>query len=840
MASRRGRLSLSSVYIFSTIWLALLFAGCELPEPEEDVNVSIPDGPRIVTPSKDAGVLLVDEHLRFLAEGGLSLKPETYRETIEGLRETLIRQGIDAHIVSVDEGTVTLRQLADYRVLFLADTMAVGPELNERLRQYVQAGGVLVGIGEVARFDIEWDKDWSFGEVFGLKTLAVDPWGTGVSVNERGLYRSAERFNEDRILTGIGDVVDWGTNAVQAWITTPKSAKTVATFAGYTTQSEEGQAPQRITKRVPALTVNQVGRGIAIYIAVQPGGRRKGGWATAGHTGRVLANASRYASKELVLPEAEPELVIGRNQVAYQADWPKELVLRLTCDCLSNGVHGTYALFGTNNKLLRRGRLEPWQGGQKLWRSQYLVADFSDVSEPGDYRIEIDIPAMGQRVVTKLHVDDRMLSKTVAPLQMQFLRRMRCGERCHLKDPVVGGYHDATGDWAVRMWSMPHLIWGLTRYLEAHPEDSQAWSELHWGLEWCLQMQGADGAVYASIRPPGEEDGEGSPIRMRPWQDDTVRELERRYSFQYTATYAAALARAAELMKKHRDQQAQQVLRAAHRAFERVCKDEAHATSDLGNRAWAAVELCRATGRQEYLVQARHDIPLILERQLPRGRTEGAEVYGDFFANKAMTTFSPQQWKVFHSIGIYLGLIGMRRTLPETDALHARIDKALEDFAEGYLLVMSQQSPYGQMAHGLERKRDRHFKVCAFPHRGAWVKQHGLNCDMLAMATIALELNHDQKDQRLHHMALRQLNWLLGNNPLGYSMITGIGQHEAPLISHKLGTGHIDGGIPNGIAGRGSHNLPFWGPSWGSREYWLPHNAYLLSTIGLLDKGQAQ
>jgi hypothetical protein len=67
-------------------------------------------------------------------------------------------------------------------------------------------------------------------------------------------------------------------------------------------------------------------------------------------------------------------------------------------------------------------------------------------------------------------------------------------------------------------------------------------------------------------------------------------------------------------------------------------------------------------------------------------------------------------------------------------------------------------------------------------------------------------------------------------------MITDVGRHSSPLIDDKVGTGHISGGIPNGIIGAGRGNIPAWGPSWGSREYWLPHNAYLLALIGLLEE----
>jgi hypothetical protein len=109
-----------------------------------------------------------------------------------------------------------------------------------------------------------------------------------------------------------------------------------------------------------------------------------------------------------------------------------------------------------------------------------------------------------------------------------------------------------------------------------------------------------------------------------------------------------------------------------------------------------------------------------------------------------------------------------------------------------------------------------------------------MNCDLMALATVALERYRDTQDTRLLAMARRQIDWLMGNNPLGYCMITGLGETNPPGTDPKLGTGPLRGGIPNGITGRGAENLPMWGYSWDSREYWLPQNAYLLAALSLL------
>jgi len=149
---------------------------------------------------------------------------------------------------------------------------------------------------------------------------------------------------------------------------------------------------------------------------------------------------------------------------------------------------------------------------------------------------------------------------------------------------------------------------------------------------------------------------------------------------------------------------------------------------------------------------------------------------------------------------------------------------------------MARLSPYGQFAAALEPAvaMPGKFRVFHFSHRQAWVRDHGLNCDLLAMATVALERERDTGRRELREMAVRQVSWILGANPLGYGMLEGFATHPAPGMDPKLGTGIIPGGLPNGIIGRGVDNVPTWGATWDSREYWLPQNAFLLTTLSLL------
>ena len=806
----------------------LLAQACSLSDRPAPLAVKAEEE---IAPTQTAAILLFRENLRFARMNEFTGGSEIYRDQAQELARLLQKKGLDIEVREMDGGEASIRDLACSKVIYIVDTFCMYPEFRALQEEYVRGGGVVVGIGEVGRFAGTWTKQWSYAELFGLDMKPVDPWETCVSWADKNFYRYARVVaGNDPLLQGIGDSLDLGEEAVTAMVMQPRSAAVAASLDRYLFRSSEQNPPETVTDSFPAVSVNRFGQGVAIYVSVLPSGRKKEGWEKAPQMLNVLAHAPAYAREKLRVKGWNPSPVPGWNQVAYGSDWAKEITLRLKN--ASRPPQGHFTVHREDGRLLLEGAVKAW--GTQLWGSCFGTMDLTAVKEKGDYRV--DVATDDQRLSIALKVDDSLLKQRVVASQLNFLQEMRCGEKCHASDPVRGGYHDATGDWGVRMWSMPHVVWCLARYLESDPDNEDARAELDWAVDWCLKMQAPDGSVYASIRPPGEEEGIGSPIQIRPWQDKTVRELEKRISFEYTATYGAGLARAAKVLGRNENPRSALCVAAARKAYGFVQRQEVSKTAELGNRSWAALELYYATGERAFVEEAKRDVTRIFPRQLEPGRVRGSNVHGAFFADASRKTFSPQQWKAFHSIGIYLGMIELFHVLDPADGVRADLKKAMDRFAEGYLIGMSSLSPYGQIACGLEPDAGGFFKVYPFSHPESWIRDHGLNCDLLAMATVAMEWYRETGDPRLKQVAERQIDWVLGNNPLGFCMIDGLGETNPPVIDDSLGTGRITGGIPNGIIGRAENNWPYWGASWDSREYWLPQNAYLLSVLGEFDE----
>ncbi len=779
-------------------------------------------------------VLLAEDNLAFAETAPFTGGPYHYRRQVNLLTARLAEAGVEAAVQSIPLFEFRLSDLDGANSVILLNTFAIMPETREVLDAFVKRGGQLVGIHEVGRYAGQWERVWPFAAMFGLQPLSIDPYGTAVSHAGDDLFRFAEIESGRPSFAGITNRIDFGPGSDSAWITEPAGARVVASYDRYVVRPSDTATATVVTGRVAALTVHDYGEGSAWFVATLPGFLDTADdLQPAGHTLDLLQGILDEAGDPLAFePADDREVFTGYNRIGSPVGERVEVVFRLyPASATIEPMHVAYGAQG------RTDTISP--GTSVLWHSSWFEWNGPEAEAEGVFVAEATLGYPAWEENLRIPVADDVLTGAVLPSQLNFFRHMRCGETCHLQDPVRGGYHDASGDYAVRMWSMPHVLWCISRVVEAFPENTDWRAEWAWAVDWCLAVQKPDGTVYASVRPADESSGVISPIELRPSEDPLPRALEDRFSFEYLATYAAAMARSAQTAASIGETvQARAHRASALSAFATIADLPVTRSADLGNRAWAALEIYRFDPDPDLLRRARTDIEVLLKRQLPAGRVNGGRVYGDFFADESETTFSPQQYKVFHAIGMYLAPILLLQELDEDDPLAGPLRQALAAFRDGYLVGMSSMSPYGQFACGLEPAGEGRFDVVPFSHRGAWVRDHGLNADLMALAVVTEELNRVMPDDRLPAIARRQFDWIAGNNPFGYCMIDGLGRDHPPGVAPDLGTGRFTGGIPNGIIGRGPDHLPYWGHSWDSREYWLPQNAYLSAWIALADNAK--
>ena len=115
----------------------------------------------------------------------------------------------------------------------------------------------------------------------------------------------------------------------------------------------------------------------------------------------------------------------------------------------------------------------------------------------------------------------------------------------------------------------------------------------------------------------------------------------------------------------------------------------------------------------------------------------------------------------------------------------------------------------------------------------------GLSSHVLGHAVLFARAAELFGERRYRDLAYRQLEWIIGANPFGASLMTGVG-HRTPY-PFSVFAGLLPGGIMNGIGGN-SRDEPVLSYDCGSDyrtcEYWSPHSCYFEWAVSLLERAQ--
>jgi len=547
------------------------------------------------------------------------------------------------------------------------------------------------------------------------------------------------------------------------------------------------------------------------------------------------------------------ELTLSVSQVGYHPDDRKFAVLRISNppDKFSGRLLYEPGNFTVTEKAtgqqVYRGELRAVES--PIWQQKFYHADFSEFDKPGSYVLKVHLPKLlspEPLVSFPFLIEEHVFAKETAELEFSFLRTLHCGQNCHLHDPVIGGYHDTMFDLGKRMWSLPHLIFGISKFVQYSPVQfdndknglPDSVDELKYAIDFALKMQLPSGGVASGgIHKEGND---VLPPTLKPEDDHSKRIMEQTPDVPSTGYYVVALVEASGALKKYDDKLSKQCIESGLRAYQWLNRQPCANTTDLGAKLWASTSLYRQTGKQKYLTNAKELVEELLPRQfLEPGRSRFG-ICGNFFNEPGKDSFLFQPKAHERILSVYMGLIDLEEMLDKADPLWSEIHFANITFAENYLLKMASLSPYCQIAELLVKSEKGTFEPRFFVTQDAWTQVHGMNCDHFAYGLVAIRLAHLYNDPRLEEFADNQVQWVLGNNPLNYCMISGAGTRNPQTFSGFYGKGPVPGGIPNGIVGKGGEGIePDWiAYSWNSGEYWLPHNSYYLALIPYLDKDQ--
>jgi endoglucanase len=541
-------------------------------------------------------------------------------------------------------------------------------------------------------------------------------------------------------------------------------------------------------------------------------------------------------------PAHKGEVFLRASQVGYRTDDPKTAVVFSAGDFADT----FRVLEADSGKLVFEGKAKVLAGAAWGKFTRHAEIDFTALRQV-DRRLYITI---GRRLAAgaSRSIDFRIGDDVFQPLPdvlLEFMRHQRCGynpwldAECHPHDgrtaygpepggttiDARGGWHDA-GDLLKYLLTSSNataqllLAWQLHKEAAATGASGRAevvrssgssrpdlfadrvdargkpgangapdlLDEAQWGIEWMLKLHPAPDQLYHQVADDRDHAGwrlpqhdaadygwgkggarvvyfaDGRPQGLKSYQSQSsgVANLAGRY--------AAAMALAYQTWKDDpkRRPLAQRCLRAGvevyrlGRAKEGVQQGNSYSapyryeeTTWADDMEWGAAELYRATGDRGYLEDAKRYARLAADESW-MGRTETKHY----------------QFYPFVNLGHF--------------RLHGLVDAATKATLAGYYRAgiercvrMGQQNPYGI---GVP------FIWCS-------------NNLVVALVTQCECYERMTGDARFRGFAARQRDWLLGCNPWGCTMFTGIGERfpqDVHLMTTRLSKRPVRGGLVDG------------------------------------------
>lgn len=556
-------------------------------------------------------------------------------------------------------------------------------------------------------------------------------------------------------------------------------------------------------------------------------------------------------------------LLVQLNQVALERVGPKRAVVESTGPAQA----GRYRVLA-GGKVMAQGELKAlpdfsaWGEGKR-----YFEVDFSALTVPGVYRVEATVGA--RRVVSApVRVRDQALFTTIADKTLDYFhrgrhtgdgdRRIRIFETDRFVD-VHGGWKDAGGDTGKYL---SHL--GYANFFNPQQTSMAAWvlaytahtasdlyrragllkraeDEAFWGADYLHRILDAEGYFYTTVFDKwGDEKAE----RMVVGYEGEEGTYTRLYRSAYRAgggMAIAALARASLLAKTSGRQgefNGATYLADAVKGFDHLQRFNAQYTAngveniiDDYTALMAAVELFHATREPRFLDAARLRAENLMARQTASG---------GFISDGGTRPY-------YHAVEAGLPVLSLTHYLAiETQEARRSRANAAVAAALSYEIAITQRvsNPYGYARQAFQlasngKAEGPVLEGFFIPHKnetGYWWQGESARLASLTTAMAAASRQPGvQMPAGWAAYAQSQLDWTLGRNPYGISMLYGFGKRNPPAVPSSAGD-MFAGGISNGITGAVDSDTGegiAFGPGpdaeqWRWVEQWIPHSTWML------------
>jgi len=526
-------------------------------------------------------------------------------------------------------------------------------------------------------------------------------------------------------------------------------------------------------------------------------------------------------------------------------------------------------------KVVYTGEIKPNPGDF----GEYSVGDFSTFTQEGNYYLKSDTLRSYPFAISG------SIYQSPMDLIVGYFALQRCGSSttgflspCHMDDGirldngkhqnVTGGWHDASD---LRKW-VGATIYGMLGLGKTYDllnvknkSRIKILDELKWGNLYFLKMQEPEGYVMSFIGGGIKENGDnnrwtdnetgadgGNLGFIKPnagkfktnlyifgTNDDRVIQTKPldmlgQYNF---ITSEAMMAR---ITKGKESGYSKKCLDAAVRCFDWCARANKSSNAGiLGASIQASIELYKTTSQEKYMNFA---VQQASELKKLQATSQDGSVGGFFYT--AATDKEPYK-NISRGCLEFISICDLIKEFPKHK--DAPVWKGMvTDYANQYLLFMSQKNSFGIVPFGLFSKEDPGgnrrtgnywYQYFMNPTLSWWV---GINCNIASAGVGMMKAADILNDPKLKAAAQKQLDWIIGVNPFNSSTIVSVGFNQPKQFINggefRPETPLIPGAVMNGLGGDIADQPSIGRGNYNISEYWTPMVAYTIWLMAEISK----
>ncbi|MEW6989892.1 glycoside hydrolase family 9 protein [Colwelliaceae bacterium 6441] len=524
-----------------------------------------------------------------------------------------------------------------------------------------------------------------------------------------------------------------------------------------------------------------------------------------------------------------------------------------------------------------QGVFNEWQTANN--HPYYYLADFSELKQSGQYQLHVTYQNQSVKSASFTIAENAIFNTTVSAL-LDYFKYSRNDQRYSWEEDkhirvfdeqrfvdVRGGWNDAGGDTGKYLshlsysnflnpqqlslvaWALAYSYQEIPQQYKALSLDSAIIEEVFWGADYLHRILDPQGYFYMTIFDQWNTNNAERVVTSYEGPEGIYTNNYQAAFRQGAGTAIAALARAsmlAEHTQKQGEYSGQQYLADAEKAFAhllvnnaRYCDDGQENIIDDYTALIAAIELFRATDKQEYLTHARQRAKNLSARTTSQGWLISNHIDSE---NKRPFYHAAEAGFPVFALSHYIAIENDKSLSEQARAAIAKnLAYQLQVNSKATNPFNYARQPFKTYQNGvLELSFQEGFFIPHANETEYWWQGESARLSSLSAASLigGRLIVTDTKtilgiNPELANFAQNQLDWTLGRNPYNVSMLNGFGVKN-PLPYDGLDM--VKGGISNGITGAKNNDAgrgiefapePDW-QNWRWVEQWLPHSTWFL------------